>query len=157
MTLARTEIGGESKHEQVGGESEYKKVGGENEHKKVGGLSWPPPKRSRGRPSLQQLCQDALYKHIHNGDLPVGVIGEMPIWWAPGKPVVLDDNVLLCEVAQTGASSSTKVGTQNLEAQVADLSLWLPCSCTSVGLGCFSKRALAFRAIPWRCHLALKA
>eukprot|EP00971_Amphidinium_carterae_P060307 1193306-Amphidinium_carterae.1 len=23
------------------------------------GLNWPPPKRSRGRPSLQQLYQDA--------------------------------------------------------------------------------------------------
>eukprot|EP00971_Amphidinium_carterae_P165041 3271629-Amphidinium_carterae.1 len=61
------------------------------------GLCWPPPKRSCGGPSLQQLYQDALYKHIHNGDLPVGVSAEMPIWCAPGKPVVLDDDVLLCE------------------------------------------------------------
>eukprot|EP00971_Amphidinium_carterae_P112101 2220406-Amphidinium_carterae.2 len=87
------------------------------------GLSRPPPKRFRGRPSLQQLCQDALYKHINNGDLPVGVSGDMPIWWARGKPVVLDDDVVLCDVAQSivvvdGTSSSTNfpVPAQDLEA-----------------------------------------
>eukprot|EP00971_Amphidinium_carterae_P043292 851772-Amphidinium_carterae.1 len=42
---------------------------------------------------------------MHNGDLPVGVSGEMPIWWAPGKP---------------GASSSTDVGAQDLQICVGD-------------------------------------
>eukprot|EP00971_Amphidinium_carterae_P061900 1225932-Amphidinium_carterae.1 len=42
----------------------------------------------------------------------------MPIWWSPGKPVVMDDEVVMCEVASstvvvdaaghsTGTSSST--------------------------------------------------
>eukprot|EP00971_Amphidinium_carterae_P239866 4761887-Amphidinium_carterae.1 len=49
---------------------------------------------------------DALCKHIHNGDLPVGASGEMPIWWALG-------------CANWSISSSTD-GPQDLQVCVGD-------------------------------------
>eukprot|EP00971_Amphidinium_carterae_P274926 5455164-Amphidinium_carterae.1 len=49
------------------------------------GLAWPEEKRSRGKPSRQQLYAARLYRHIREGELVDGVTSQVPMWWKPGS------------------------------------------------------------------------
>ena len=54
------------------------------------GLSWSPVKRrrSRGRPSRQQLWEDALQEHIlHHHEPPRGVRLQRLDWWQQGSAI----------------------------------------------------------------------
>ena len=60
-------------------------------------LPWPPPKRGRGKPTLQKRFVEALYNHVLQGDWQIldrVKSAVVPVWWEPGLPVALAPEVV---------------------------------------------------------------